>query len=318
MANKGSRKNTISGGRYVVVIALSLTCFICVWGAKRYEASSSTNKRYAFRSSQRQASRVLAHLRVKNRDFNQQASGGCFASSEDEARNKLMESIRAADPDNWSATMDPSSVIPSASMYVCTEGLSEEEAAGMNKVLYASTQIKPRIRVEAVAENELDPKRAHAILQSYLGRDRYLEQVAKCFDNSNVEDRMADAQIDTMVAGLLNLSAEQRTALEPITAKLRALPVRNPMQVLDEHGEIVGLSPSPDTDAVREWQTLLPIADEGFAILTAEQARKYKDLVTQPSYGTILSQFQFTQRFLPIPDEIRANLADYAEREHGE
>jgi hypothetical protein len=76
------------------------------------------------------------------------------------------------------------------------------------------------------------------------------------------------------------------------------------MEVLDHHGDMVELGAAPETDTEKEYQTFLVIAEEEFAIITQEQRRKYKELVTHPAYANVFAQFRLIQRFLPVPDAV--------------
>ena len=291
------------------VLALALICALYVGATERHETIPSIqrpriNSRLT-RSHQRQVSRMHARLRAIQDGFTGTVSGGCFAATQNEAREKLIQSVREAEPGLWDPTTDFSSWLPSASSFVCTDGLRQEEVAGITAALNAHTHVRPRLSLNVEVENAPEPDEAHSIIQAYLGQDRYREHVAACLGKNQSNNRESNAKLNQTMTELLHLSGEQQQALKLLQARLTTLAPSPFMQALDEQGELVVLNEQPERDMGEELRELLSISELGFSILSEEQARAYREFATGSAYSEVLSQYKLTQVFLPIPEEIR-------------
>ena len=288
---------------------MPLVCVIYVAATERSKTASittrSTTGSHYTRSHQLQVSRMRSRLRTKKGHPNSASGEGCFATTESEARDKLIQNITAADPVLWDPTTDYSNWLPSTSSFVCTEGLRQEEIAGITAALNTHTHIEPRLTINLSVENAPEVDEGHAIIQGYLGRERYVEHMANCLRKTQSDNRDADAKLDRTMAQLLKLSTEQQRALKPLQVRLRSLHGPAQSQALDETGALVTLDDRPHMESDEELQALLDIAERGFSLLTEDQARAYRELATGTAYGEVLAQYKLTQSFLPIPEEIR-------------
>jgi len=291
------------------VVALVIACGMYVAATERYDTErhstpEDTHPRLT-RSYRLQVSRLHARLRAMKAHPIDTSGERCFATTESEARDKLIQRISEIDPSGWDPTLDYSTLLPSASSYVCTEGLQQEELNGIAAALNTNTRIKPQLYVHANVENAPESEVGHAIIQEYLGRDRYLAHMSNCFDRKRSGALIANVQLDRMVTALLHLSEEQQRALKPLQDKLRAINSYSGVQTLDEQGALISLDNRPQIDIPKELEELLSLAEAGFAILSEEQARAYRELVTGSSSAEVISQFKLTESFLPIPEEVR-------------
>ena len=246
-----------------------------------------------------------ARIRAMRPHLNGNSGEGCFATTEGEAREKLIQSLREAEPGLWDPTTDFSNLLPSASSFVCTDGLRQEEVDGITTALNAHTHVRPRLSINVEVENAPEPDEAHSIIQAYLGQDRYREHVAACLGKNQSNNRESNAKLNQTMTELLHLSGEQQEALKLLQARLTTLAPGPFMQALDEQGELVVLNEQPERDMGEELRELLSISERGFSILSEEQARAYREFATGSAYSEVLSQYKLTQVFLPIPEEIR-------------
>lgn len=292
-----------------VIIAVAMTYVLYVGAAEPYQpvctSTRLTSRTRLNLSHQRKLSRMQAQIRAIKYSPDANPAEGCFATTEDQARDNLIQAIRKAEPDLWGPATDFSNWLPSASSFVCTEGLRPEEVDGITAALNTHTHARPRLSLDVKVENAPETDEGHSIIQDYLGRERYIEHMATCLRKTQSENRDANAKLDRTMAQLLNLSAEQQKALKPIQVRLIALNGPAPTQALDENGSLVTLDDRPHMEREKALQALLDIAERGFSIQTAEQARAYRDLATGAAYGEVLAQYKLTQAFLPIPEEIR-------------
>ena len=292
-----------------MVIATILVCVVYVTATERSKYTSittrsKTDSRFT-RSYQLQVSRMRSRLRAMQAHPNSTFAQGCFATTESEAQDKLIQSISEVDPSGWNPKTDYSTSLPSAASYVCTEGLLQDELAGIAAALNTNTHIKPQLYVNANVENAPEPEVGHAIIQAYLGRDRYLEHMSNCFERKRSATKDTNLQLDRTVAAVLHLSPEQQNALKPLQDKLRSMSSYSGVKALDEQATLVSLDNRPQVDIPKELHELLFIAETGFSLLTEEQARSYRELATGSNYGEVISQFKLTESFLPIPEEVR-------------
>jgi hypothetical protein len=213
--------------------------------------------------------------------------------------------MREAEPGLWDPTTDFSSWLPSASSFVCTDGLRQEEVDGITAALNVHTHVRPRLSLTVEVENAPEPDEAHSIIQAYLGRDRYREHVAACVGKIQSNNRESYAKLNQTMTDLLHLSREQQEALRLLQATLTTLAPASFIQALDEQGDLVVINEQPERDMGEELRELLSISERGFSILSEEQARAYREFATGSAYSDVLSQYKLTQVFLPIPEQVR-------------
>ena len=292
-----------------LIIAVALAYVLYVSATERHHATHFTTQEGRHtpitRAHQRQLSRLHTRIRAIKYASSSNPGEGCFATTEDQAREKLIQSIREAEPGSWDPTTDFSNWLPSAGNFVCTEGLRQDEVDGISAALNAHTQVKPRLALNVHVENAPETDEAHGIIETYLGRERYREHVAACLERKQSDSRGTNATLHKTMTELLHLSREQQEAIQPLQERLRILAFAPIMQGLDERGELVDLNEQPERDMVEDLRELLSIAERGFSILTEEQARAYREFATGNAYSEVLSQYKLTELFLPIPEQIR-------------
>lgn len=299
----------------VIVVALAYALY--VGATERHHARRLTAEprgdTFSPKAHQRQLSRMHARLRAMNYKHTTVSGEECFATTEGQAREKLIQAMRAAEPGLWDDTTDFSSWLPHASSFVCTEGLRQEEVDEITAALNTHTHVKPALTLNVEVENAPQAEEGHGIIQSYLGRDRYREQILKCSEKKRSDLSESNARMIETVTELLHLSKDQQAALIPLQARLRELSPNSVMQVLDERGDLVDLNEQSERDAHEDLQELLSLSERGFSILTEEQARSYREFATGNLYSEVLSQFKLTEFFLPIPEQIRETIKIHEE-----
>lgn len=292
-----------------MVIAMTLVCVVYVTASERsevnYITTRSTTDSHFTRSHARQISRMRSRLRAMQALQTTTSGEGCFATTESDARDKVMQSIRSAEPGLWDPTSDYSNALPSAGSYMCTQGLTQDELEGISAALNTNTRVKPQLSITMNVENDPAPEAAHAIIQAYLGRDRYIEHVSHCLENRKTDSHTANVQLERIVARLIHLSTEQQEALRPLQDRLRAMNTFLGVQALDDNGALVSLDSRPPADYPKELEEILSIAEAGFAILTPEQTRAYREIATGAAYSEVISQYKLTESFLPLPEQVR-------------
>jgi hypothetical protein len=107
------------------------------------------------------------------------------------------------------------------------------------------------------------------------------------------------------MAGVLHLTDQQRAALREVSDKVRKLSSRrNDTETslnLDENPSL-----SPESLFEERQRALLSVAQEGFAILTEEQAQIYRAHLT--TTFPIFDQMALSSEYLPDPEQVRADL----------
>ena len=292
-----------------MVIAMTLVCLVYVTATERSEITDltirSTADSHLSRSHTRQVSRMRARLRAMKAHPITTSGQECFATTESDARDKVMQSIQSAEPGLWDPMTDYSNALPSASSFMCTQGLTQDELDGISAALNTNTRVKPQLSITMNVDNAPAPEAAHAIIQSYLGRERYLEHVSLCLEQRKADSHTANVQLERIAARLIHLSTEQQEALKPLQDRLRAINTLVGIQALDDNGALVSLDNRPPADYAKELEEILSIAEAGFAILTPEQTRAYREIATGAAYSEVISQYKLTESFLPLPEKVR-------------
>lgn len=302
-------KNTLSRGHLYVIAPIVLICL--TYGGASEQPSAphsyyrSTSTGIAARRSHRQIARLRTLAGGQRTTTSIVSMESCFASTEDEARSKLIATINASNPPPGEPIEDHSYKLPSPTNYVCGDGLSEEELAGLSKALNVNAKLTSRLVVDVQVENAPDPRMAHLMIQNYLGRERYLNHLSHCLTKNKREQLDIVRHSDTFITSFLGLSSAQQAAFIPLREKMTAIIKPETMEVLDEQGEMVELNPQRAEDFLAYQQKLLPLAEEVFSILTEEQARRYKALATDEAYSSVINQYQLTQDYLPVPEQLR-------------
>ncbi len=288
---------------------MPLICVVYVMATERSEipdlTTRSTTDSHLSRSHTRQVSRMRARLRAMEGHPTTTSDAGCFAITEGEARDKLIQSISETEPGYWDPTADYSSALPSAGSFMCTQGLTQDELDGISAALNTNTRLKPQLSITVDLENDPTPEAAHAIIQSYLGRERYLAHLSDCLENRKTDNHTANVQLERIVTRLLHLSTQQQEALKPLQDRLRKLYSFFGIQALDENGSLRSLDDGPPEDYTTHLEEVLSIAESGLAILTPEQRRAYREIATGAAYSDVVSQSALTVSFLPLPEQVR-------------
>ena len=309
MAKKETFKIKISLGHLYVFAPMALLYLISVgtFGHSTTTLShyQSENKERHSRSTQRQIARLRALIGDHKTTTRGSDTIGCFAPTEDEAYAKLIPIIAATNPTPGQSMEDYTNRLPSIDNYVCGDGLSEAEVNGISKALSTKAKLTQRLAVQVDVENAPDVRMAHTIIQTYLGRDRYVEHLSNCLEKNQIEQLDVALGIDTFVASFLKLSIAQKAALQPLQEKIRALSQYDAIVVLDDKGELVDINRSRDEHFSIKQKKLLSISKEAFSILTEEQSRTYKELATSDAYNGLIQQNRLTEEYLPIPEQLQ-------------
>ena len=312
MAKKETFKIKLSLGHLYVFAPMALLYLVSVGtfghSTTTHSHYQSESKERHSRSTQRQIVRLRARIGGHKTSTRGSGTIGCFALTEDEARAKLIPIITATNPNPGESVEDYTYRLPSPTNYVCGDGLSEAEVDGISKALNARAKLTQRLAVQVDVENAPDTSMAHTIIQTYLGRDRYLEHVSNCLEKNKTVHRDVALHVDTFIASFLRLSIAQQTALQPLREKIRAMNQHDSVEVLDENGELVELNPPRKEDFLSKQEKLISIAKEAFSILTEEQSRTYRELATSDGYNGFIHQYILTEEYLPIPEQLQETI----------
>jgi hypothetical protein len=288
----------------LAILTIALITLACVVATER---STPHNRDETFVSPsratlayQRKALRAIARVRGTKRDNGDKAGEECFATTEEEAHERIIQKIS---PDLASA--DVFSMGVSMAGYVCTEGLTKTERDTILEAFRRNFPLKPQISLNTQFEPPPDEEQVHALIENELGRDRYLQHIATCVESENTSYQQFDDRVEETMAGVLHLTEQQRAALREVSDKVRKLSSRrNNTETslnLDEN-----LSLSPESLFEERQRALLSVAQEGFAILTEEQARIYRTHLT--TTFPIFDQMALSSEYLPDPEQVRADL----------
>lgn len=312
MAKKETFKIKISLGHLYVFAPMALLYLVSVGtfghSTTTHSHYQSESKERHSRSTQRQIVRLRARIGGHKTSTSGSGTIGCFALTEDEARAKLIPIITATNPNPGESVEDYTHRLPSTTNYVCGDGLSEAEVDGISKALNARAKLTQRLAVQVDVENAPDVRMAHTIIQTYLGRDRYVEHISNCLEKNQTDQLDVALHVDTFIASFLRLSIAQQTALQPLREKIRAMNQHDSVEVLDENGELVELNPPRKEDFLSKQEKLISIAKEAFSILTEEQSRTYKELATSDGYNGLIHQYILTEEYLPIPEQLQETI----------
>ena len=288
----------------LVILTVTLISFVCVTATERSvplnRAEPSVSQSRATLAYQRKALRAIARVRGTKGDNADKTAAECFATTEEEAHERIIQKMS---PDLASADVFNMGV--SMAGYVCTDGLTKTERDTIQEAFRRKFPLKPQISVNTQFEPHPDEEQVHALIENELGRDRYLQHIGTCLESENTSYQQFDDRVEETMAGVLNLTDQQRAALREVSDKVRKLSSRrNNTEIslnLDEN-----LSLSPDTSFQERQRALISVAQEGFAILTEEQARIYRTHLT--TTFPIFDQMALSSEYLPDPEQIRAEV----------
>jgi hypothetical protein len=282
------------------VMLISLACVVATErSAPHNRAETFVSPSRATLAHHRKALRAIARVRGTKRDNANKAAAECFATTEEEAHERIIQKMS---PD-W-ASADVFSMGVSMESYVCTDGLTKTERDTIQEAFRRKFPLKPQVSVNTQFEPHPDEEQVHALLEDQLGRDRYLEHIGTCLESASTSRQQFYDRIEETMAGVLHLTDQQRAALQEVSDKVRKLSSRrnNPEITLNLGGN---LSLSPDSPPDEEERALLSVAQEGFAILTQEQAQIYRDHLT--TTFPIFDQMALSSEYLPDPELVRAD-----------
>jgi len=285
---------------------ISLACVVATErSATHNRAEPSVSQSRSNLPYQRKALRAIARVRGTKRGNGNQATAACFATTEEEAHERIVQKMA---PD-WAST-DVFSMGMSMASYVCTEGLTKTERDTIQEASRRRFTLKPQISVNTQFEPNPDEKQVHQLVETQLGRDRYLQHIANCVESENTSYQEFDDRVEETMASVLNLTDQQRAALKEVSDKVRKFSWRRNNKEILLNPMLLGpddtLSVSPDPSLEEGQRALLSIAQEGFAILTEEQAQIYRTHLT--TTFPIFDQMALSSEYLPDPEQLRADL----------
>jgi hypothetical protein len=288
----------------LAILTIALISLACVVATERSAphnpADPSASPSRSTLAYQRKALRAIARVRGTKRDNANKTSADCFATTEEDAHERIIQKMS---PDLASAEVFNMGV--SMAGYVCTEGLTKTEKDTILEAFRRNFPLKPQISVNTQFEPQPDEEQVHALIENELGRDRYLQHIASCVENENTSYKQFDDRVEETMAGVLHLTDQQRAALREVSDKVRKLSSRrNDTETslnLDENPSL-----SPESLFEERQRALLSVAQEGFAILTEEQAQIYRAHLT--TTFPIFDQMALSSEYLPDPEQVRADL----------
>lgn len=243
------------------------------------------------------------------------AATECWAKSESEAREKLLELAELQERE-LASQMDPtgtSEIDPNPehmSSVLCEDGVSEAEKVAIATELSSRYKWAVHVqRIRAPKDSDFSQEAQHQVIKKHLGEQRYIDQVIKCrkLDASQEERRRELGQ--EQLGEILGLSDTQRSRVKELFAKRYALQygVDRYVPVLDDTGHMVDVelqapdvaSVQYDTPADSEAEYArreLELSESFFSLLTPEQARRYQRLLEDQGEAI---QFLSIMRFDP-------------------
>jgi len=255
------------------------------------------------------------------------AAIGCWAKSENEARERLLE-LAELQEQELASQMDPtgtSEIDPNPehmSSVLCEDGVSEAEKVAIATELSSRYKWAVHVqRIRAPKDSDFSQEAQHQVIKKHLGEQRYIDQVIKCrkLDASREERRRELGQ--EQLGEILGLSDTQRSRVKELFAKRYALQygVDRYVSVLDETGhmvdvdleapEVVSAHDDPLADSETEYaRRELELSESFFSLLTPEQARRYRRLLQDDGESLQLLTFM---RFDP-PEKLRSGAFDAA------
>lgn len=255
------------------------------------------------------------------------AAIGCWAKSENEARERLLE-LAELQEQELASQMDPtgtSEIDPNPehmSSVLCEDGVSEAEKVAIATELSSRYKWAVHVqRIRAPKDSDFSQEAQHQVIKKHLGEQRYIDQVIKCrkLDASREERRRELGQ--EQLGDILGLSDTQRSRVKELFAKRYALQygVDRYVPVLDDTGHMVDVelqapevaSVQYDTPADSEAEYArreLELSESFFSLLTPEQARRYERLLEDQGEAI---QYLAIMRFDP-PEALRKSALEAA------
>jgi len=255
------------------------------------------------------------------------AATGCWAKSESEARERLLE-IAELQEQELASQMDPtgtSEIDPNPehmSSVLCEDGVSEAEKMAIATELSSRYKWTVHVqRIRAPKDSDFSQEAQHQVIKKHLGERRYIDQVIKCrkLDATREERRRELGQ--EQLAEILGLSDAQRSRVQELFAKRYALQygADKYVPVLDDTGHMVDVelqapevaSTHNDTPADSEVEYArreLELSESFFSLLTPEQARRYERVLEDQGEAI---QFLSIMRF-EHPETLRKSALEAA------
>jgi hypothetical protein len=184
----------------LAILTIALISLACVVATERTaphnRAETFVSPSRATLAYQRKALRAIARVRGTKRDNPNKVAAECFATTEEEAHERIIQKMS---PD-W-ASDDVFSMGISMENYVCTDGLTKTERDTIQEAFRRRFPLKPQINVNTQFEPHPDEERVHALLEDQLGRDRYLQHIGTCLENASTSRQQFYDRIETKQFG---------------------------------------------------------------------------------------------------------------------